>query len=497
MRSLLSAGQIRAPPRRRVSILNAAGEIKRGIMVVECLRRGAAQRRALGGSALTALVIAGLALVGCSSDDDEMSDGRGSGPARPDAPDAPDDDNAAPDRHFVYIESNDPAGNSILAFERPEDGSLSPLRDGRFDTGGIGISAGVMQRLGPLDSDQNLVLSGDRRLLFAVNSGSNSISVFHTAADGMLSPVEGSPFDSGGENPVSLGLSDDTLYVVNKAADGSESPSYTVLDVADDGSLTALPDGAITSPMGGSPSIAHVAPGGQYLFGTQFLDADRAADAPMGQIDAFAIGGDRLTPAPGSPYALPADDSGIDPAPPPVALDLVAHPTEAVLYVGFVTRSQLGVYTIGAGGALTFVRSAANSGMAICWFLINREGTRLYSVNSGSASVSVYDISDALNPVETSALTLKLAASGPPFMDAMGMEQTNTSQPFQLAFDADQSHIYLVSQRATTNATDLAGNYLHVLEVASDGSLSEPAAPLDLRQVDLSPQARPQGVLLY
>jgi hypothetical protein len=50
--------------------------------------------------------------------------------------------------------------------------------------------------------------------LFAVNSGSDTIAVFHIQGNGALTPVEGSPFPSGGNDPVSLGLNGNTLFVV-------------------------------------------------------------------------------------------------------------------------------------------------------------------------------------------------------------------------------------------------------------------------------------------
>jgi hypothetical protein len=397
----------------------------------------------------------------------------------------------------VYIESNDPAGNAVLAFERSPDGSLTWIEGGTYDAGGPGISAGPEQRLGPLDSDQNLVLSEDGFHLFAVNAGGDSIAAFRIRHDGVLRPVKGSPFPSGGKNPVSLGVAGDTLHVVNKAADGSAPPSYTALEIGRHGSLEPIPDATVELPIGGSPSIAYISTDQRFLFGTEFLDGARPDAVPAEQIDVLHIGGDSQARRSLRSYPLPRDMSGIAPPPPPVALNLVAHPSENILYVAFVTRNQLGVYTFDDQGQLAFQRAVPNSGMAICWFLVDEERARLYSVNSASGSLSVYDISDPLRPVETSAIVLKQAMSGPPFIDAMGMKQTVTSQPFQLAFDGDRSHIYVVSQRATTNKDDPTGNYLHTLDVAEDGSLSEPSEPLDLRDVGVPPTARPQGVLVH
>ena len=115
---------------------------------------------------------------------------------------------AAADTGVVYVGSNvgSPNGNSILAFVRDAHGRLTPLPGSPFPTRGKGVFD-LSLALGPFDSDQNIVVNPERTLLFAVNPGSNSIAVFHIAAEGGLVHVDGSPFPSGGSNPVSVGLS--------------------------------------------------------------------------------------------------------------------------------------------------------------------------------------------------------------------------------------------------------------------------------------------------
>ena len=94
----------------------------------------------------------------------------------------------------------------------------------------MGIS--FTSALGPFDSDQEIIVNSDQTLLFAVNGGSDTIAVFKIGANGALTPVAGSPFPSGGSNPVSVGLSnDDVLVVVNQDQDpghpGLFLPNYT------------------------------------------------------------------------------------------------------------------------------------------------------------------------------------------------------------------------------------------------------------------------------
>lgn len=94
----------------------------------------------------------------------------------------------------IWLESNSTAGNSILTFKN--NGSGSPTFVGSTPAGGIGVFDSTFA-LGPFDSDQNLLVSPDGTLLFAVNSGSNSIAVFHITSDG-LQAVEGSPLPPAG-----------------------------------------------------------------------------------------------------------------------------------------------------------------------------------------------------------------------------------------------------------------------------------------------------------
>ena len=72
----------------------------------------------------------------------------------------------------VFVMTNSATRNEIVAYKRGTDGSLQEVRS--VATGGRG-SGGVTD---PLASQGSLTLSQDRSLLFAVNAGSGSISVF-------------------------------------------------------------------------------------------------------------------------------------------------------------------------------------------------------------------------------------------------------------------------------------------------------------------------------
>lgn len=375
-----------------------------------------------------------------------------------------------PAPHYVYVESNigTANGNSLFAWSRDAAGALTPVPGQPFSTGGTGVFD-LRLRLGPFDSDQNICMTPDRTRLFAVNSGSNTIAVFNVGAGGTLTPVPGSPFPSGGRNPVSLGLYQDLLVVVNKNQDPRQGyagtlPNYTVLRVQGDGSLAPVPNSTVNTMAGASPSQAHVSPLGPYVFGTDFL---------AGLLRSFVLNPDgTLTANP--PLMLPASEFvGLDQ--PPAPLDLWSHAQLRILYVGFVTASKVGVYEYDTQARLTFVRTVPNSGMAVCWFRVNRAGTRLYTSNTNDKSLSVYDLSNPLLPVEVQKVTLR-----------------QPGQVFQFELDRDEQFLYAVSQRANTSVPLGDGSYLHVLRVQANGTLTEvPTSPTVL---PVPPGTRPQGV---
>ena len=369
----------------------------------------------------------------------------------------------------VYVESNITSANSILAYTRGKNGTLTPLPGSPFSTHGKGVIDPSL-KLGPFDADQLIVANPQRTLLFAVNPGSNTVAAFHIRPDGTLYDVEGSPFPSGGSNPVSLGLSRGTLVVVNKAMDPQQPtgqvPNYVSFDVTADGKLIPTPVSTIAVPVGNSPSQALVAPSQRLVFGADFLG---------GLLQSFQVDfeGALLHNA---PQALPASEFAGSAAP-PLPLGLTVHPNRAVVYVGFVTINKVGVYLYDDFGKLSFVRTVADSGTAVCWLRMNAEGTRLYASNTGDNSISVFDTTDPLSPREIQHIALRGDGSS-----------------FQIELDPRGEYLFAVSQRADA-ATPLGkGNNLHVLRVLDDGRLAQSKGPLAL---PVPGDVRPQGLATF
>ena len=370
---------------------------------------------------------------------------------------------------FVYVESNikSPNGNSIYAFRRGEHGSLTLVPGAPFLTGGAGVQDASL-KLGPYDSDTEIITNPEHTLLFAVNSGSDSIAVFEIQENGALKPIEGSPFPSGGTNPVSLALSGNTLFVVNKNGDFARQsgilPNYTSFRVLRDGRLRPLEGSTVSVALGSSPTQALFVPGTNLLFGADFLG---------GLLQRFNVNNDGYL-RPRTPDALPGSEFADD-ATPRLPLGLWFHPIYPLLYVGFVTENRLGVYEYNSYGHLKFLRSVPNSGKAICWLRVNRAGTRLYSSDTGTNSISVYDLGLPEEPREIETVAL-----------------SGLGNVLQFSLSSDNKYLYALSSRGSAEIPDGEGNILHVLAVASDGSVTE--ATGDAFNFHLPNGVRPQGV---
>ena len=370
----------------------------------------------------------------------------------------------------VYVQGNVASGNQIIGYSRDQAGKLTPLPGSPYSTGGAGISPSF--NLGPYDSDSEIVSSSSKKILYATNGGSNSISAFTFGRAGSLIPLDGSPFASGGSDPVSLSISGDKMVVVNQdnnpGMPGRTLPSYSTLQINPDGSLYPIPKTAYTLDLGSNPTQAYLPyHNPKLVFGCDFLG---------GIVRSFQLGSNgKLTPV--VAQALPADEFGLSGAP-PLPLGLWSSPKARLLYVGFVTINRMGVYEYNDAGQLRFLRTVPNSGMGLCWIRSNADGTRLYTSNTADASISVYDTSvDPSEPIEIQRLPLK-----------------GQSNAYQITLDPTEDWFYVVTQRNSAGLPASA-NALHVLKISGDGTLVEVDSSPTLLNVPAS--SRPQGVLAF
>ena len=430
--------------------------------------------------------------------------------------------NALAEGRFLYIESNNHAAgeNSIVAYIRAEDGTLMPHPKGPFLTKGAGINNDTNGKLGPNDNDTPIVVGPNKKRLFAVNGNSNTIAVFDIQSDGALEHVSGSPFASMGNGPVSLSISGNVLLVANRNEDpnqlaalrGSATSNYVSFRINTDGSLKYL--SKIENRDGQKSSQIHVASAKSgIVFGNDFqVDVDFDDEGNVSKLfgDAAQVRGrlqsfnlDREGKLTQSDRVALTETAETAPAVPSVPLGIWDHPQKSLLYVGLVTRNQVGVYRYDDAGKLSFVSAVANSGQDVCWLRVNKAGTRLYAVNNlpreseqdVASTITVFEIAgaNAEKPVELSRVEIPLPLGT--FINNRNSAQPN-STAFQFTLDEGEKYLYVINQRIdqTANNGSKEGNVLHTFRIEESGDLSF-VKSRHLQDDGVNFAARPQGVV--
>ena len=338
-------------------------------------------------------------------------------------------------KSYIYVESNISSAenqNSVFGFANDGTGNLTPLPGSPFLTGGTGVAG-----MGAVNADQEVVSNAAGTALYAVNGHTNSIAGFAIHANGTLTTITGSPYPSGGQDPVSIGLSGKFLAVANKNQDPNQNanldlPNYTTFSVQPDGSLVMNLGSTLDLARGSGPSQALVLGSRHVMFGLE-MTASRIASYRY----------DRA--------GLLSELSSVTPPTGGAFLGEAVHPRLPALYAALPQTDEMAVYKFNASGILSYVLTIENPGGEICWVKMNADGTRLYTAESLTNTLTVYDTTNALNPVQIQHISLS-AADGP-----------------VINIEVDPTGEFLYA---------LAGHGIHTLNVDADGMLTETVAPV-------------------
>jgi 6-phosphogluconolactonase (cycloisomerase 2 family) len=270
----------------------------------------------------------------------------------------------------VYVNDNTAGTNTIAAFDRHANGSLTPVDGSPFPAGGAGAGKG-------LASQGAVQVTDNDRYLLAVDPGSNQVSVLRIKQDGSLRVV--SVASSGGAVPDSVTVHGDLVYVANSGAGDS---NYTGFILAHHGELIPLSGSTVTLAATAAPADVLFNQNGTKLVGTEVGPS---------VIDSFTVGRNGLlTAAPDSPRAA----QGLGP------FGSEFRPTNPnQLFVSNAHNVGTGTGTISAfndaqNGTLSPIGSSpfADLETAPCWVEITPNGQFLFTVNTGSGEISRYSI---------------------------------------------------------------------------------------------------------
>ena len=294
--------------------------------------------------------------------------------------------------HAVFAATDNTSGNQVVAYYRASDGTLSPA--GTYATGGLGgvLAGSVVDHLA---SQGSLSYDPGHALLYAVNAGSDTVSVFAVNGDRLaLRQV----LSSGGSFPVSVAVHGDLVYVLNALA-GGRLAGYRVLG----GGLVPIPGSgralglnpSATPQFTNTPGQVAFTPGGSQLIVTTKANGN--------DIDVFGVQfGGQLS-------AAPVVNSEPGTVPFAISFDVYGH-----LLIAEAGTNALATFTLAPSGTVSLVDAVGTGDSATCW--VAPAGPFLFASSAGSASESGYSSSfggrlSLLGAATTDAGTVDAAAA--------------------------------------------------------------------------------------
>jgi len=325
--------------------------------------------------------------------------------------------------HAVFVQTNDPAGNSIVAYARHDDGTLTWAAT--YPTGGNGARA-AGAAVDPLASQGSLVIDRDNGLLLAPNAGSNTVSVFSVSGHALqLNQVVA----SGGPFPASIGVHGDLAYVLDAGFAGSVE-GYRIA-------------GGKLHPIAGSLRSLGLGNGNPPFFLQSPGQVGFTPDGSKLVISMKGNGG-------GSVYVYGISADGRPSASPTItavggnAFAFVFDPAGRLVIVN-AAFDNLSTFTVNDNGSLTLVSAGPSSGqIGACW--VTAANGNYYAANTGSASLSQYTI----------------AANG---TVSLGSSQATTGIPGPVDMAASSDGHFLYAQSGVSGS-------VNAFAVRSNGSLS-------------------------
>ena len=268
----------------------------------------------------------------------------------------------------VFVQTDNTAGNQVVAYDRADNGTLT--LENTYNTGGLGgaLNGSHVDHLG---SQGSLNYDPRNGVLYAVNAGSNSVSVFSVRGDDLsLRQV----VSSGGTFPVSVAVHGDLVSVLNARNGGSVQEYYAFCGhlVPVPGSNRAL---GLTIPTD-TTEFTHTP--GQVAYSPDGSKVIVTTKASSNAVDVFSVGFfGNLSPSP-VVNSLPGT------VPFAIAFDRTGH-----LVIAEAGPSALATFALNWNGTIAQLDSLASGQTGLCW--VAPAGSLFFTGNTAANSTSGYE----------------------------------------------------------------------------------------------------------
>jgi 6-phosphogluconolactonase (cycloisomerase 2 family) len=269
--------------------------------------------------------------------------------------------------NVVFVQTDGLATNQVVAYDRAADGTLT--WSATYDTGGQGgqLNGSAVDHLA---SQGSLTYDAANGLLYAVNAGNNTVSVFAVDGDQLsLRQV----VSSGGTFPVSIATSGRLVYVLNAGGVGSISgfrvAGGELHPIQGSTRSLGLSIPTDTNQFTHTPGQVAFSPDGSQLIVT--------TKASSNAIDVFALD-------PNGRTSTPVVNSEPGTVPFAVSFDPVGH-----LLVAEAGTNALATFSLAADGTATPLDAVGTGQTATCW-VAPAQGY-FFAANAGSASLTGFE----------------------------------------------------------------------------------------------------------
>jgi 6-phosphogluconolactonase (cycloisomerase 2 family) len=270
--------------------------------------------------------------------------------------------------HAVFVQTDNLSANQVVVYDRSAEGTL--VQAGVYATGGLGGQLAGSE-VDHLASQGSLTYDRADGLLYAVNAGSNTISVFAVLGDRLaLRQVIG----SGGTFPVSIAVHNGIVYVLN-ALEGGSLQGFAVSA----GRLVEL--AGSTRALGlnptATPQFTHTP--GQVVFSPDGSKLIVTTKANGEDLDVFAV----------QPGGLLSSSPVVDPLPGTVPFAITFDKQGHLILAE--AAGALADFQLQEGGTIAQLDVVPTSQAASCW--VEEAKGHFYVSNAGSGSLSTFSSS--------------------------------------------------------------------------------------------------------